>query len=113
MTSIDQPKPAENYDGIRYAVPSESTPHETYVVDLDAYNGAGRCSCQHFICRLEPLVAKFYTPERAVQEGLIKLKPGQKIETALRCKHLQSAREKFASDVLAAIAEKKRHDRTP
>ena len=114
MTAIDQPKPAENYDGIRYQVPSATKPHEAYCVELDSYSGNGECSCPSFDFRLRPLLARLYTPERAVKEGLIKLKPGQRIADALRCRHIIEARQTFTDDVVAAIAAKhKRHDRTP
>ena len=104
---IDKPTEAENHDdAVRYRVASRSNPHESYLVDLTDYSGNGTCQCKHFQCRLEPLLARMITPEKAVADRLVTLLPKQQVEDALRCGHICEARNKFTTDVLNAINEK-------
>jgi hypothetical protein len=104
-TRIDDAAPAEPYDdALRWIIPSDSNPHESYVVELDSYRGNGICQCKHFVCRMEPILARGLTPEIAVAEGLIKLKADQRIEDALRCKHILDAQKRFACAMVGALS---------
>jgi hypothetical protein len=102
---IDDPAPAEPYDdALRWIIPSDSNPHESYVVELDSYKGNGECQCKWFECRMRPLLARGLTPEIAVAEGLIKLKADQRVEDALRCKHILDAQKRFACAMVGALS---------
>lgn len=102
---------AINYDSaLRYMVPSARDPREKYLVELDAYNGAGRCCCMHYVTRCEPLIRRGISPRQAVEMGLIKLKENRFVENALRCQHIIIAREQFCDDIIAAIKERRTED---
>ena len=88
---------------LRYHVASRSQAHEVHLVELDSYAGNGECSCTFFRLKLEPLLLRLVTPEQAVAQRLVRLKPGQREQDALRCWHLVEARSQFATDMLTAI----------
>lgn len=101
MSEIEQFYVATRYDGpLRYHVNSASNPHDNHLVELDAYRLNGKCTCQHFGFRLEPLLSRGMGPEQAVAEGHAKLKDGTPIEHALRCKHIAAARAQFTDDAI-------------
>lgn len=98
-----RPRTEAQPDGhLRYLVPSNHT-RDKYVVELDAYDGNGMCSCRHFTCRCEPLLRRGVHPVEAVERGMIKLKEGRRANDALRCIHLMDARSQFVDDVISAI----------
>jgi hypothetical protein len=96
------------HDRLRYRVPSARNPREQYLVDIASYNGNGACTCQHFLCRCEPLLRRRVSPKEAVEQNLIKLKVNRHVEDALRCEHCITARSQFVDDILQEIS-----DRTP
>lgn len=100
---------AEQHDGmIRYSVPSRSDPHATYVCELTSYNGNGSCPCDDFKFNFEKHLSRMVTPERALEEGLVKLRKYQRPRDALRCFHLVEAHDQFKDDVVKAFAAKER-----
>jgi hypothetical protein len=102
---IDETSPAEPFDdALRWLIPSESNPHESYVIQLDSFRGNGECQCQHFECRLRPLLSRFISPEEAVSRDLVKLKKGMRVEDALRCKHIIDAQKRFACAMVNALS---------
>jgi hypothetical protein len=107
VSSIDiDPPEGVRYDGpLRFLVRSFSAAHESYMVELDTYNGNGSCACKWFECALGPLLSRMVTPEQAVAQGLVKLKPGQDVRDALRCKHIIEARRIYADDLIKAVHE--------
>ena len=109
---------AINYDSaMRYLVPSARDPETKYLVEVDAYNGNGRCVCEHFTMRCEPLLKRNVSPRAAVESNKIKLKTNRQVNDALRCEHILTARSQFLDDVLEAIREhhpeRYREDRAP
>ena len=102
------PDPAVYKEALTFTVPSASKAHETHLIDLDTYGMNGKCDCMHFATRLEPLLARGITPEQAVASGAIKLKPGQRPENALRCKHIVEAYFQFAESAARAIHHAKK-----
>lgn len=54
-----------------------------HLVDLEAYNGAGQCSCEHYQFSCEPKLARGRAPS-----------------PALRCAHIRAARAYFRSTLL-------------
>ena len=102
------PSEVVKYDGpLRFLVRSRTQPHDHYAVELDAYGGNGSCACDHFTCRLGPLLARRVTPEQAVAEKLVKLKKDQDPRDSLRCWHLIEARRTYTDDTIKAV-----HDAT-
>jgi len=95
------------YDRLRYMVPSQhpepGKPPDKYLVEIDAYNGNGACSCKHFAVRCEPLLRRDVHPREAVETKQIKLKENRQVQDALRCEHILTARSQFVDDVLDAI----------
>ena len=67
---------------LRYLVDSDVRGKPAYLVDLEAYECNGACTCPNFQMRLEP-----------------KVRGGSR----LRCKHILRARDVFADDVLKRI----------
>lgn len=95
-------------EALRYFVPSQSDPDgPPHLVELDAFDGNGMCSCQHFQCRCYPLLRRGIGPKEAVEITQIKLKPNRQIQDALRCEHILSARSQFLDEVLREIAKKR------
>lgn len=93
---LDAPAPAENYDNaLRWIIPSRTDPNESYVVELNDAPGYDVCQCKWFVTTLGPLLKLGYTPERAVAEGLVKLKKDERIEDALKCFHIRDANYRF------------------
>jgi hypothetical protein len=83
----------QRYDSpLRFLVDSRSNPDDPpYLVEIDAYDGNGRCTCMNFCCRYEPKLSR--------GEAL----PGP----ATRCKHITAARLKFVDDMIALIKARK------
>lgn len=117
MTAVDQPDPAKFYDEtLRLLVPSESNPHETYLVELDSYEGNGECACPAFnfpprgmeFSKRE-LCARRVSPQEAIDRGLVKLPKSGRIGDALRCKHIVEARDKLASALIKTLVYAKKN----
>ncbi len=107
---IDQPTPASVFDcALRFTMPSRSRPHEAHMVDLDAYELNGRCSCEHFQFKLEPFLASFATADSAVAAGLVKLRKNQHPDDALRCQHIVDAYRQFSVIAARAISHAKKN----
>lgn len=99
----------ERYDHLlRYHVPSRRRNVAPYLVELDAFNFNGCCQCRHFVCRLEPILARGITPTQAAAGGLADVPTWGTVEDCLRCFHIHVARLRFADDVIHAIAEAQR-----
>ncbi len=87
------------YDSaLRWLVPSESDPHAAYLIDFGSFRGNGECQCKNFECARRPFLTRGKSPAWAVENDLedvkvdrIRLKPGQRVEDALRCKHIMTA----------------------
>lgn len=114
---VDEVAPAEPFDSaLRWIIASDSNPHESYVVELHTPPGYSICSCMHFECRLKPILARGITPEEAVQQGLVVLKKGQRVENALKCKHIcgpGSAEERLALATIRAFEHAKKTNTPP
>jgi hypothetical protein len=111
-TQLEPADPAVNYDEIfRFTIPSRSRAHETHMVDLDCYNLNGMCSCENFQFKFGELLAKGYTPETALAEGLVTLKrkgkPDKHPDDALRCDHIVDAWRRFSIVAARAIHNEK------
>lgn len=105
MSALEQMDPAQHYDHtLRFQVKSRTDPHVTYLCELDAYSGNGRCTCMDFATRKEPLLARRVTPEQAIEQKLVKMPKTGRISDALRCAHLIDARDQLASAVIRAIS---------
>ena len=96
------PRPDGN---LRYQVPSRKKRGFTHTVEIDAYDGNGVCSCMDCATRMEPILKKGYTGQRAWDDGLVKeLKPWQNgPQDCLRCFHVIEARRRFTDDVIRAV----------
>lgn len=96
-------------------VPSRQPGEPPYLVELNTYSCNGTCQCKHFATRLEPLLRRGYTPQRAFDEGLAEVPPWSTfIEDCLRCFHIHAARLKFADDTINAIHDaQKTHATAP
>lgn len=88
---------------LRFMVPSNRKSDAEYLVELDAYNGVGKCCCAHFEMRIEPLLRRMIPEKEAIAKGLLKLKPGRHVEDLYRCEHLITARNQFADQLIKAI----------
>ena len=104
-------------DALRYMVPSN---HPTgpddppYLVELDAYEGNGACTCRHFATRCEPYLRRGYAPRDAIDDPLglrLKLKVNRHVEDLLRCEHLLTARSQFLDEILTKIVERRATER--
>lgn len=108
-SQLDHRDPAEIYDcAMRFSVPSRSRPHITHMVDLDWYTMNGKCSCEFFCFKLEPILAQGITPEQAIEAGAVKLKKDQRPEDALRCQHLIDGYYEFGHIAARAISNAKK-----
>ena len=112
---------AIDYDSaFRWLVPSNRNPEDKHLVELDAYKGNGRCVCEHFTIRCEPLIKIGCTPVQSIDQAsvdkiciarghkilkAIKLKVNRHVEDALRCEHILTARSQFMDDLLARVLE--------
>jgi len=93
---LDEPAPAEEFDdALRWLIPSRTDPHENYVVELNDAPGYDVCQCKWFVTTLGPLLAKGYSPEQAVAEGLVKIKKWERVEDALKCYHIREANYRY------------------
>lgn len=104
------PNTAEIYDSVlRWTVASRTKPGETYVVDLSAYGGEGRCACRDFEQRFEKFLQRGYTPQQVWDDKWItelrdyQLSP----EDCLSCWHLVNARRMAARAVVRAFTKAK------
>jgi len=66
----------------RFLVSSGSRPDLKHLVELEAYDAIGRCGCEHFAVRCEPV-----------------LKQGHR-SPSFRCSHIMEAREHFLNLIL-------------
>lgn len=71
---------------LRCTVGSGSRKRVTHLVDLAAYNGNGRCTCEHFTMTMEPELKKMKGPHNRY-----------------RCKHILAARHYFCNNMIKAI----------
>jgi hypothetical protein len=55
-----------------------------YLVDLEAYNQTGACSCHRYRCHIEPLVKAQTAAERRLDRG--------------RCRHIEACRKAAKED---------------
>lgn len=79
------------YDGpLRWTIPSGSRPGDHHLIELDAYQGNGRCSCPDFTCRHEPDL------RREPQLGGV---------DRTRCKHIRLVRDHFLDQIIREIAK--------
>lgn len=100
------------YDSpLRWLVPSESDPHEAYLVDLGSFKGNGECQCVNFEVARRPFLVRGKSPEWAVENDLpgtkvkrIKLKAGERVSDALRCKHIRDAHYEYSETNIRAEA---------
>lgn len=97
---MPQPLEVLPYDGVfRCHVRSEKG-KRLYLVDLEAYQGVGWCSCHDFACRKQP--------------GIERLTPNERRATGTKyqCKHILAARclrgEQLLSEIIKQRAEKAR-----
>lgn len=72
---------------LRFMVGSDSGGETEYLVELDAFDGNGRCACQHFQHRIEP-----------------ELVAGHRFPSPVRCKHIKAAREYLTEAVIEKIS---------
>ena len=80
---------AEPYDSpLRWLAYSASRPGSVHLVDLAAYEGNGGCACEHFLCRLEPL-----------------LRLGARPSNRTRCKHIIAVRHYLVNRVIKQLSE--------
>ena len=99
---------------LRYVCDSHHRRGVKHLVELDAYNFNGQCSCENFTIKLEPLLKKGYTPARAVAEKKVKLKNKERPQDALRCDHIVDAFMQFAEDAARHIStHEKKNKATP
>lgn len=78
-------------DGVlRWIVTSRTRPEIEHLVDLDAFGGVGRCSCEHFEFRIAP-----------------GLRDGQRIG-AHRCSHILVARGAFTDAMIQSLVKIRR-----
>lgn len=111
-TQLDPAAPAEVYDeALRWLIPSRSNPHETYLVELCALPGYDVCQCLHFATKLGPLLARGITPERAVADGLVKIKKWERAEQALQCYHIREANYRFGETCKRLMCARKKESR--
>lgn len=68
-----------------FHVQSEANPKKFYHVDLLSRDTNGACSCEHFCCRLQPLI--------------------EREESVGRCKHILACREFVLDDMLSKLAK--------
>jgi hypothetical protein len=95
---------------LRYFVPSRTPGAPPYVVELDAYDGNGTCQCKDFAIRFEPLLSRGFTPQMALDSGLVDKRPDQRPKDVLRCFHILTGRDKFTDDQIARyIQQRKEH----
>lgn len=69
---------------LRWLIPSGSRP-VPQLVELDAYQNFGRCSCEHFTYRLQPVFDEH---------------PDALVDVKERCKHIVAAREALLNQVI-------------
>lgn len=75
---------------LRFTVTSQTEGEvKSYIVQLDSYWCTGRCTCEDFTFRHEPILSR----ERHNDEEL------------LRCKHIKAVRRIFASHMIRLLSE--------
>lgn len=75
---------------LRFIFKSTTHADEVHLVDLEEYWHSGKCTCQHFEFRIEPLLSR----------GMIKPCTPQ-----AWCKHIRKAREMVAQAAINRLAE--------
>jgi len=107
MKTLPDRSQVETYDSIlRLHVPSRRVDVAPYLVALDSFAGNGECQCEHFTCRLEPLLRRGITPEIAFESGLAEIPPWGTVEDCLRCYHVHVGRLKFADEWIKVIGDR-------
>lgn len=72
---------------MRLWVPSQTRHGLEHLVDVTAYRCNGRCTCEHFTFRCEPMLRKGHLPS-----------------PLLRCNHIEQARDFLMEEMLRKIA---------
>ena len=104
-------EPRIKRDGtLRYLVASRTRPDVKHLCELDHYDFNGACSCEFFTLKLEPLLKRGVTPERASAEKLVKLKNKERPQDALRCSHLVDAWMQWGLDAAKIVMQ---HEKNP
>lgn len=75
------------HEAASYRVQSESRPADWFAVDLLENETFGSCTCEHFQCRLAPLLKAGRQPINGP------------------CKHIAAARAAFTTDALRRMAQ--------
>lgn len=84
---------ARVYDSpLRYKVDSATREDVEHLVEIDAYEGNGRCACEHFTFKLEKLVNV----------------PGFKPSNATRCHHIMEARDEMLDQMIKLIKSRQK-----
>lgn len=97
--------PSENFDEVlSWKISSETTPGDTYVVELDSFSGNGECQCDSFLFDMRPLLVRGVTPHEAFYKKRIACKDGKDWRDCLRCKHILEARRQLADATVAFVA---------
>ena len=105
VSAIDPDRPATPAENaLIWDIPSRTDPHVTYKVELDSYSGNGECPCDDFAMRFQKLLCRRITPQQALDQGLVKLRPKQHPEDALRCWHIVDARRRLNDHLIEAFS---------
>jgi len=80
-------------DLLVYWVDSRTPGQEPHRVDLQRYNGNGRCDCEHFKFKLEKWLARRAVPA-----------------PSLECWHIRQAKRYFTFECLNRILEQREHE---
>jgi hypothetical protein len=77
----------EPYDTtLRFFVASDSRPDERHLVDLGENFPLGKCMCEQFSFRVQPIIDK-----------------GQTVAVSMRCKHIEAAREYLLAKLILEL----------
>ncbi len=83
------------FDGLtRFMVQSDVNPDNEYLVELEHHAGCGKCSCDHFTYRLEPLLC---TPEG--------LKESKTNPSKFQCKHIRCCRRILGQELVDTLTK--------
>jgi hypothetical protein len=86
---------AKRYDSpLRWHVDSHTRTGIKHLVELDAYDGNGRCSCENFTYRLEKVIAQ----------------PGATPSNSTRCSHILEARDECLDQVLKLVKARQKEN---
>ena len=80
-------------DSLVYLVQSQSRSEVKQKVDFTAWGGFGECGCEHFLCRIAPL-----------------LREGKRPTDAMECPHIKRARRYLALEAIQAIIRRRENE---